>query len=96
MGFFLCKIELDIWIRESDNYNEYITICIDDLLITSKNPKGIINTLPNKHKFKLKRTSSIEYHLRYDFYHNSNNILYFTPNKHIEKDDRLLFSHIWF
>ena len=63
--------------RESSYYYKYITIYIDDLLIATKDPEGIINFFLIKHRFKLKETSSIKYHLGCDFYYNKDIILYF-------------------
>ena len=45
--------EADIWMRECGNRYEYISVYVDDLLVISKKPKTIINTLKNKYKFKL-------------------------------------------
>ena len=61
-------MELDVWMRESEYYYDYIAIHIDDLLIASKDLEDIINMLLKKHKFKLKGTRSIKYHLGYNFY----------------------------
>jgi hypothetical protein len=39
---------------------------LDDLAISSKDPKAITDTLMNKYNFKLKGTGEIEYHLGND------------------------------
>ena len=44
MGFLTCKIEYDIWMRDCDEYYKFIAVHIDDLLIASKDPKGIIKS----------------------------------------------------
>jgi hypothetical protein len=43
---------------------------VDDLAISSKDPKAITDTLMNKYKFKLKGTGEIEYHLGMSFRRN--------------------------
>ena len=60
-------------------------MCVDDLLIASKDPQSITQTLITKYKFKLKGTGAISYHLGYDFFRDSNRILCFDPRKCIEK-----------
>ena len=40
MGFFPCKVEPDIWMREKDAMYEYITVYVDDLAIATKKPQG--------------------------------------------------------
>jgi hypothetical protein len=63
MGFFPCKAEPDIWMRCVDDHYEYIAMYVDNLAISSKAPKAIIDTLMNKYNFKLKGTGEIEYNL---------------------------------
>ena len=85
MGFEPCKMEPDIWLCPcaEDNY-EYIDINADDLLIASKDPKGIIDILTNKHYFKLKGAGHISYHLGYDFVRDDDGTLCFAPKKHVD------------
>jgi hypothetical protein len=85
MGFFPCKAEPDIWMRRVDDHYEYITTYVDDLAISSKDPKAITNTLMNKYKFKLKGTGEIEYHLGMSFCRNDRNELCISPQWYIEK-----------
>jgi hypothetical protein len=54
MGFFPCKAEPDIWMRHVDDHYEYIATYVDDLAISSKDPKAITDILMNKYNFKLK------------------------------------------
>ena len=42
---------------------DYIATYVDDLLISMKNPKEIIDALTNRFKFKLKGTGPVEFHL---------------------------------
>ena len=85
MGFFPCKAEPDIWMRRVDDHYEYIATYVDDLAISSKDPKAITDTLMNKYKFKLKGTGEIEYHLGMSFRRNDRNELCISPQWYIEK-----------
>ena len=85
MGFFPCKMEPDIWMRDCSNFYEYIAVYVDDLLIASKDPKSIVKNLEDTHKFKLKGTGAIRYHLGCDFFRDKEGVLCFAPKKYIEK-----------
>ena len=85
MGFFLCKAEPDIWMREKDSLYEYIAVYVDDLAIAARNPEEITNTLMEKHDFKLKGAGPIKYHLGCDFFRNERGTLCLSPRKYIEK-----------
>jgi hypothetical protein len=81
MGFFPCKAEPDIWMREKNSMYEYIAVYVDDLAIAAKNPKEITDTLMKKHTFKLKGTGPIKYHLGCDFFQDGLGTLCFSPIK---------------
>jgi Reverse transcriptase (RNA-dependent DNA polymerase) len=85
LGFFPCKADPDIWMRKNGNIYEYIAVHVDDLAITMKNPKEFTNILENKHKFKLKGTGPITFHLSMDFTRDDDNTLCISPTKYIEK-----------
>jgi hypothetical protein len=85
MGFFPCKAEPDIWMRRVDDHYEYIAMYVDDLAISSKDPKAITDILMNKYNFKLKGTGEIEYHLGMSFHRNDRNELCISPQWYIEK-----------
>jgi hypothetical protein len=70
MGFFPCKAKPNIWMRRVEDHYEYITTYVDDLAVSSKDPKAITDTLMNKYNFKLKGTGEIEYHLGMSFHRN--------------------------
>jgi hypothetical protein len=85
MGFFPCKAKPDIWMRRVDDHYEYIATYVDDLAISSKDPKAITDTLMNKYSFKLKGTGEIEYHLGMSFCRNDRNELCISSQWYIEK-----------
>jgi hypothetical protein len=85
MGFVPSKSEPDIWMRKNGNVYEYIAVYVDDLVIAAKDPKSIRDILMDRHKFKLKGTGPISYHLGCDFFRDKNCVMCMAPNKYIEK-----------
>ena len=85
LGFFPCKAEPDIWMRRKGNLYEYVAVYVDDLAIAMKNPKEFTDVLEQKHKFKLKGTGPISFHLGMDFHRDDDNTLCISPTKYIEK-----------
>jgi len=67
MGFYPCKAEPDIWMRQNGNIYEYIGVYMDDIAAAAKNPKAITDLLQDKYQFKLKGTGPINFHLGCDF-----------------------------
>ena len=86
-----CKMELDMWLKDCGDHYKGIAVYIDDLLIASKNPKGVVVISKNKYKFKLKGTGNISCHLGWDFGRDDDDTLYFAPRKHIKK---MIDSHL--
>ena len=84
MGFFPCKAEPNIWMREKADHWEYIGTYVDDLAIASKDPQGIVDKLVKEYKFKLKGTGPISYHLGCDFVRDEDKVLCIQPRKYIE------------
>ena len=62
MGFVQSKAEADIWMRENDGLYEYFAVYVGDLLIAAMNPKEIVQTLQERHGFKLKGVGLLTYH----------------------------------
>jgi Reverse transcriptase (RNA-dependent DNA polymerase) len=85
LGFFPCKAEPDICMRKKNNQYKYIAVYVDDLAIAMKNPKEFTDVLENKHKFKLKGTRPIAFHLGMDFTRDDDGTLCISPTKYIEK-----------
>ncbi len=67
-----------------DHY-EYIAVYVNDLLIVSKDPQGIIDLLTKEHNFKLKGTRPMSFHLGCDFFRDEDGVLCYAPKKYIEK-----------
>jgi len=85
MGFFPSKAEPDIWMRDKGTHYEYIGVYVDDLLIVSKTPRELVDILEKTHKFKLKGTGPIEFHLGCDFFRDEEGNLCYAPKRYIEK-----------
>jgi Reverse transcriptase (RNA-dependent DNA polymerase) len=86
MGFVPSKAEADIWMREGDGVYEYIAVYVDDLLIAARDPKKIVETLQEKHRFKLKGVGPLTYHLGCDYFRDKNDgTLCYGPRKYIAK-----------
>ena len=83
MGFQPSRAEPDIWMRDKGDHWEYIAVYVDDLLIASKNPSLIIDTLEKEHAFKLKGTGPTEFHLGCDFMRDDEGVLCYGPYKYI-------------
>ena len=62
MGFKPTQADCDFWIRECEDYYEYIAVIVDDLLIFSRDPDSIIDTLKTKYNYKLGGVGSPEYY----------------------------------
>jgi Reverse transcriptase (RNA-dependent DNA polymerase) len=71
--------------RKKNNQYEYIAVYVDDLAITMKNPKEFTVVLENKHKFKLKGTRPIAFHLGMEITRDDDGMLCMSPSKYIEK-----------
>jgi len=86
MGFFPSRAEPDIWMCAKGDHYECTACYVDDLLIASRQPQGIIDQLQSApHSFKLKGTGPITFHLGCDFFRDETRTLCFGPRKHIER-----------
>lgn len=85
MGFYPSKAEPDIWMRENEGLYEYIAVYVDDIAIAARNPMSIVKELTETHKFKLKGTGPISYHLGMDFFRDGEGHLCYAPRKYIER-----------
>jgi Reverse transcriptase (RNA-dependent DNA polymerase) len=85
IGFTLSKAESDIWMRPVDDHYELLCVHVDDIIICSKKPQDIINQLEQVHKFSLKGTGPINYHLGCDYVREPNGTLCYGPRRYIDK-----------
>ena len=85
MGSFQSKTKKDIWMHEANGLYKYIGVYIDDLIIISKNLKGIIDVLWDWHNFKLMGTGPILFHLGCDCFRDDERVLCSAPWKYIKR-----------
>jgi hypothetical protein len=84
-GFFPCRAEPDIWMRSNGTVYEYIAVYVDDLAFAMESPQDFIDVLVDNHKFKLKGTGLIAFHLGCDFFREEDGTLCMAPWKYIDK-----------
>jgi hypothetical protein len=84
-GFSPCIAEPDIWMRANEGVYEYIAVYVDDLAFAMHDPEAFSKILCDKHKFKLKGTGEIAFHLGCDFYRDADGVLCMQPRKYIDK-----------
>jgi hypothetical protein len=85
-GFFPCKAEPDTWMCPKNGVYEYIAVYVDDLVMAmAADPQEFVDVLEKKHKFKLKGTGTIAFHLGCNFFHDDKGILCMAPKEYIEK-----------
>ena len=86
MGFSPSRAEPDIWMRRVGDHYEYVASYVDDLLIASRNPQAIIDALQSEpHKFKLKGTGPVKFHLGCDFFRDPSGTLCVGPKTYIDR-----------
>ena len=88
MGFFQCKSEPDVWMRDKGDHYEYICCWVDDLAICSKDPDAIIKELSDpkgKHKYEFKGVGPISYHLGGNFSRDEDGTLAYSAETYIKK-----------
>jgi hypothetical protein len=54
--------------RRDGNIWEYAAVYVNDLAFAMRDPQTFVNVLKEKHKFKLKGTGDIVFHLGCDFF----------------------------
>jgi hypothetical protein len=62
-----------------------MAVYVDDLAIAMADPQQFVDVLEKKHKFKLKGTGTIAFHLGCDFVRDDKGILCMALKKYIEK-----------
>ena len=86
-----------MWLKDCEENYERIAVHVDDVLIDSKDPHSIVDTLISKYHFKHKGTGPVYYHLGFDFGRDEDGTLHFAPRKHIENMEeychRIFGSH---
>jgi Reverse transcriptase (RNA-dependent DNA polymerase) len=71
--------------RKKGKLYEYIAVYVGDFAIAMKDPKELTDILEKQHKFKLKGTGPISFHLGMDFTRDDDSTLCISPTKYIDK-----------
>ena len=66
LGFVPSKADSEVWMRERDEYYEYVAVYVDDLIVVSKTPMNIISELEIVGKYRFKGVGEPEYYLGAD------------------------------
>ena len=85
LGFFPCRAEPDIWMRDAGDCYEFVGVCVDDLALALKDPQAFIKDLQDKQGFTFKGSGPISFHLGCDFHRDKDGVLCMKPQKHLEK-----------
>jgi Reverse transcriptase (RNA-dependent DNA polymerase) len=86
-GFEPCKAEPDIWLRPAADKScyEMVAVYVDNLAIGMKDPRRFLTMLVDKHKFKLKGSGPISFHLGCDFERDDDGVLCMSPKQYINQ-----------
>ena len=71
--------------RPNGEIYECLAVYVDDLGFVMKDLQAFVDALEKKHKFKLKGTGPLEFHLGADFFRNDEGVLCMAPKKCIER-----------
>ena len=66
MGFVPSKADFDLWVRDMGTHHEYVATYVDDILVFSKDPMGIIEEI--RKDYMLKGVGKPEYYLGGNFH----------------------------
>ena len=87
MGWLPSYAEPDIWMRMDTARQvwEYLATYVDDLYLAANEPEKIVEALKDQHKFALKGTGPVSFHLGVNYFRDSNNTLCCDAKKYMEK-----------
>jgi hypothetical protein len=85
MGYFACKADPDLWIKDCQTHYEYLLVYVDDLMYIGKEPKQFFDALTNEHGFKLKGVGTPSYHLGGDFFRDPDGTLAWGAASYVKK-----------
>jgi hypothetical protein len=62
LGFSPCPASYDLWLRDMGDHYEYIAVIVDDLLVFSRDPTRILETLKSNCGYKMSGVGVPEYY----------------------------------
>ena len=71
--------EPDIWMRQNGDIYEYVAVYVDDLAFAVKDSEIFVRRLEEVHKFKLKGTGPLKFHLDANFERDPDGMLCMSP-----------------
>jgi Reverse transcriptase (RNA-dependent DNA polymerase) len=75
MGYFQCKADHYLWIKDCDTHYEYVLVYVDDLMCIDSHPEHFFQALTETYNFKLKGAGTPSYHLGGDLFCDSEGAL---------------------
>ena len=90
-GFKPCLAEPDVWMRAAGKVYEYIAVYVDDLALAMLDPSAFIRILVDKHKFQVKGSGELTFHLGANFVCDPDGTLIMSPTKYVT--ERLVASY---
>jgi Reverse transcriptase (RNA-dependent DNA polymerase) len=85
MGYFPCKADPDVWMKDCITHYEYVCVYVDDLMVIGKNPKDFLDTLTEKYHYQLKGVGKPSYHLGGDFFRDPDGTLAWGASTYVKK-----------
>jgi hypothetical protein len=59
MGYFQCKADPDLWIKDCGTHYEYVLVYVDDPMCIGTHPEQFFQSLTEMYNFKLKGVPTI-------------------------------------
>jgi hypothetical protein len=86
MGFFPCKVDPNVWIKNCKTHYKYICVYVDDLAVMMKDPQAFFDELSGpKWCYKLKGVGPIEYYLGTTFQRDPDGVLTMSAKSYIKR-----------
>ena len=85
MGYFQCKADPDVWMKDMGTHYNYVLVYVDDLMHISNNAKEFFEILEKVYKFHLKGVGPPEYHLGGDFTRDKDGTLVWGTKSYVQK-----------
>jgi Reverse transcriptase (RNA-dependent DNA polymerase) len=85
MGYFPCKADPDVWIKDATSHYEYVCVYVDDIMAIGTNPQDFFTALTDKYNYKLKGVGPPSYHLGGDFFRDPDGTLAWGASSYVKK-----------
>jgi hypothetical protein len=84
-GYFQCKADPDLWIKDCGTYYSYVLVYVDDIMYIGKEPQQFFDSLTDIYGFKLKGVGVPSYHLGGDFFRDPDGTLAWGASSYVKK-----------